>query len=521
MKRNSMILLIIIATMVLTGCSFPMLRETSASSKRAPDPQFNVEQVVLSQGFQNTEPRIELIRKNNQTKLLVSPGLLQSTGMEVTKIEKVDDVFNIHLVNSSYSSADLVIPQITILLSNVSQTEAESLKFKIVNENYSPLSISYGIVDVLKKIRSDYKISHDGYPTIKLVKGEASPVWVIDYEKIYDKANLEIPLINLRLKVNANTGEVVESTKGLISAYLDQGTILDFVPDVGMLYFQRDSESENRILRYYDFMSMEKTDLYRTMSEISSASINPAGTSVVLLEKEGPKASSFILGLDDRKAVRIGSEEGIDPEHVSWISNDEIQIITGFSNNQTEVLTYNARDGSLKTTHNFMMDLATFNVMDDTILASQFIDKEANNRILLSNGISGLRFVDVGFRPQILAKDLGMYLVNDDNSTENRLHVFDLQTLETQLALDYNVVHARKISSNELLIVEKLPGNSSFGLHLLDFESMEITPMGSINASRAYLNGAGDTIFVNDSISYDSGQMEIIYTVRLENLKKR
>lgn len=521
MKRTSGRLLIIILMMVLTGCSFPMLRESSATPEKATEPEFTVEQVVLSQGFQNTEPRIELVRKNNQTQLLVSPGVLQSTGMEVSKIEKIDEVFNIHLVNSSYSSADLVIPQITILLSNVTQTEAESLKFKIVNENFSPISINYGIVDVLKKIRSDYRISHDGYPSIKLIKGEDAPIWVIDYEKIHDTANLEIPLINLRLKVDSNTGEVVESTKSLISAYVDEGAVLAFVPDVGMLYSQKDIESENRILRYYNFSTGEKTDLYRTLSEITSASISPLGDSLALLEKEGDKVTAFTLDLNDKRAIRIGSEEGINPEHVSWISNTEIQILTTYSDNQTQVLVYNTEDSSLRTTHNFMMDLATFSVMDDTILASQFIDKEANNRILLSNGISGLQFVDVGFHPQILKEDLGMHLVNDENTTGNRLHLFNLESIDNHLELDFNVAQANVISPSELLIVERLPGNSSFGLHILDFEIMETRYIGSMNTSNVYLDKATDTLYVNDSVTYDSETKEIIYTIKLDSLKRR
>jgi len=521
MKRTSGLLLIIISIMILTGCSFPVLRESSATPGKTSDPEFTVDQVVLSQGFQNTEPRIELVRQDNRQKLLVSPGVLQSTGMEVLKIEKVDGVFNIHLMNSSYSSADLVIPQITILLSNVTQTEAESLKFKIVNENYSPITINYGIVDVLNKIRSDYRISYDGYPSIKLVNSEDGPIWVIDYENIHDRSNLEIPLIDLRLKVNSSTGEVVESTKSLISAYVDEGSILDFIPGQGMLYRQKDVDNENVTLRYYSIPSGEKTDLYRTQSEISYASMNPDGSSVVLLEKEGDKVTAFALSLEDRKAVRIGSEVGIHPERATWISNSEIQLITAFSGNQTEILVYNTQDGSLRTTHNLMMDLATFSVMDDTILASQFIDEETNNRILLSNGISGLQFVDIGFRPQILTEDLGMHLVNDKHTPGNRLHLFDLETMENKLELEFDVVNANRVSPNELLIVERLPGSSSFGLHILDYDSMEVTSFGSINTSNVYLDRSTDTIYVNDSIAWDSEPKDIIYTVKLQNLKKR
>ena len=523
MKHTSRLLLIIIATMILTGCSLPMLRESSVNPGKTPEnePEFTVEQVVLSQGFQNTNPRVELVRKNSQTKLIVSPGILQSTGIEVSKIEKIDDVYNIYLVNSSYSSAELVIPQITILLSNVTQAEAGSLKFKIVNENYTPISVSYGIVDVLKKVRSDYKISSDGYPSIKLVKDEEMTIWVIDYESIYDKTNLEIPLINLRLKVNANTGEVVESTKSLISAYVDHGTVLDFKPGAGILYSLKDLENESNILRHQNLVTGEKTDLYRTFSQISSARLNQSGSAVALLEREGDNASAFTIALENKKAIRIGSEAGIRPESISWTSDTEIQILTSYSDNQTKILTYNTADNILTNTHSFMMDLVTFSVMEDVMLASQFTDKETNNRILLSDGRKGLQFVDIGFRPQILTEELGMHLVNQDNTTENRLHLFNLKTLENEYELDFDVVKADRISQDELLVVERLPGNSSFGLHIFNFVTKEITSLGSTKTSKIYLDRATDTIYANDSLAYEAEAKDIIYALSLKNLKKR
>jgi hypothetical protein len=93
--------------------------------------------------------------------------------------------------------------------------------------------------------------------------------------------------------------------------------------------------------------------------------------------------------------------------------------------------------------------------------------------------------------------------------------------MENKLELEFDVVNANRVSPNELLIVERLPGSSSFGLHILDYDSMEVTSFGSINTSNVYLDRSTDTIYVNDSIAWDSEPKDIIYTVKLQNLKKR
>ena len=114
-----------------------------------------------------------------------------------------------------------------------------------------------------------------------------------------------------------------------------------------------------------------------------------------------------------------------------------------------------------------------------------------------------------------------MHLVNDENTTGNRLHLFNLESIDNHLELDFNVAQANVISPSELLIVERLPGNSSFGLHILDFEIMETRYIGSMNTSNVYLDKATDTLYVNDSVTYDSETKEIIYTIKLDSLKRR
>ncbi|MGM0396653.1 MAG: hypothetical protein ACQEP4_06320 [Bacillota bacterium] len=523
MKHTSSILLIIITITLLSGCSFPLLRDSLPTQGHPAEtnPEFTVEQVVLLQSFQNTEPRVELQKKNSQLRLLISPGIVRSTGMEVSNIEEMDGVYNIHLVNSSYSSAELVIPQIIILLSEVSPAQAESMEFNIVNENYTPLKVNHKLVDILKKVKSDFRISIDGHPSIKLIEDDKEPLWVIEYKNIYDTENLEIPVINLRVKVNANSGQVVESSKGLISSFIDHGTILEHVPGKGMIYWKKGLDLSVSELWYYNLMTAEKTSLYKTSADISSAQLNPEGSMIAILEKDGDNSTAFVISFEDKKAVRIGSEINLLPEMLSWKSNDEVQVLSEFHNQESRIFIYNILDNSIRPSHSMLMDISTFHTLEDMILATEFTEGELNNKILASDGTSGLRFVDDGFKPEILNESLGMYLKNDKNSTTNSLHIFDLRTLEERYMIDFDVASTRWVSPDELLIVEKLPGNNMFSVHLLNIPELSMSTLGGLNSGKVYFDKEHGKIYANPSITYRSDNTEIIYSMDLSDLEKR
>lgn len=523
MKHISKILLFITIIVLLAGFLFLIFNKMdSRDSKNSKlKPEFTVEQVILSQGFQNTDSRIELSRKNNQLTLMVSPGLIKSTGVDVSKIEEKDGIYNIHIVNSSYSSAELVIPQITILISEVTASQAESMKFNIVNENYTPIAINYGIVDILNKIKSDFKITTDRYPSTKLVEENNEPLWIINYDSIYDLGSIEIPVIDLKIKVNANSGEVIESSKGLISTFHDFGTILGFVPKKGILYSHTDKITSDNILMLYDFDANEKSELYRTYSNIESAHLSPDGSHVALLEKNSDATVAFVVSINNGKAIRIDSKQNMIPEKLLWINNYEIQLLNNFLDQQTQILVYNLNDNSWKTSYNLMMDLCTLETIKDTVLASEFIGEEMNNRILIDSNSSGLQFVDYGFCPKILNEKLGMYLQNKDASTENILKIFNFDTLDTVYESTFNVSVARQISPDTIIIIEKLPGNSNFHARLLNTGNMKLSNLGVTNSSSIYFDQESERVYANPSIMYKEELVEIIYSVDLADLKRR
>ncbi len=48
--------------------------------------------IVLSKGFQSTDPNVEILKKNNNLKLLASLGIVESSGVTIDKITKLDKI---------------------------------------------------------------------------------------------------------------------------------------------------------------------------------------------------------------------------------------------------------------------------------------------------------------------------------------------------------------------------------------------------------------------------------------------
>ena len=523
MKRTSSLLLIIIILFLTSGCSLPFLRDARKvqGQQLDPDPEFSVEQVVLSQGFQNTDPRVELVRRNSQIRLLVSPGIVRSAGMEVSDIRLEDGTYNIYLVNSSYASAKLVIPQITILLSNVSQSQADSLKFNIVHENYTPVAVNHGIVDTLNRIRSDFRIASDSYPEISLIEEENDLLWAIRYDGIYDTENLEIPVINMRLKVSTSSGKVLEYSKELVSSLVDKGTIIQFSAGRGILYSRKDAEESDSELWFHDLETGDSSLVYRTFSDLASAHLSPDNSHVALLERSGDNVAAYVVSMDDRRAVRIGMEKNLVPEQLLWNSSHEIYILTQYAESQSKVLLYDMDENKSRISKNMQMDISRFRAKGDHILLTEFVPKELNNRVLFSDGRNGFRFVDYGFSPDLLDDELGMYLKNHEADTSNTLHIFDLDSLESRYESDFDVASVNRVSEHQLLLVERLPGNNNFQAHVLYLEDFQTRLIGYVNSSRMFYNLDTDVVFGNINIPYRSDTLDIIYSMDASDIKRR
>lgn len=529
MEKRFMSFIILITALLLSGCSLadlPFLNKIDINSKvySESDLEFQVEKVLLSKGYQNTEPRVELISKLDENRLLIFPGLVKSSGMEVSDISVKDDVVSISIVNSSYSSAELVIPQISILITSSNSKSLEKLSFNIINENYKPLKLNYGIVDVLNKVEADYKVSTDSYPNISLIEKDSMLLWKIDYDNIFDLENKEIPIIDLELLVNSSNGEVLMSKKSLISTLIDEGEVLCVDQDFGFLYTKKQVENNlpTNEIWFYDFLDNTKKKIYTSQFEISLARLRPnEAMSIAFIEKKDDYAVPYIIDLEDKRVTKIVLPENQMPEQISWKTEDELSILTSYKANQSNIFIYNLRDNSLRTGLNAVFDIASFSQLDEKILLSEYVDNLKNNKIKLWVQGKGFVFIGNGYSPQIINNDFGVYIEKDEGSEMESLHIINLNTLEEDFAISNTIKSYKIISENEIYITENSDGNSCYKTSILNIEEKELYEIGNINSAKSYYHKETELVYLNLAIPFAENAQKIIFSIPKEELKRR
>src|SRR5699024_6165052 len=225
-------------TSVLNGCNsiermpFSTMEKTDEESL-----SFKIEKIILSKGFQSTDPNVEILKNGNSLKLLASLGIVESSGVTIDKITKSGNDINIYIDRLlDKDKTQLAIPQIMIEIQEPIVEKFEDLNFNIINQNYEPIYLKFNRKQILNNIYSQFKVTPNTTPSVILTKPKDKMIWNVYLQNIYDNENHKSPLINLNLKVDAHTGEILDSKKINISNHIDDGYILDYIPNNYILY---------------------------------------------------------------------------------------------------------------------------------------------------------------------------------------------------------------------------------------------------------------------------------------------
>ena len=262
MKKFLFLLIFVFFLYSLTGCQ--LLENKSFTLKERAEEEtlnFKIENIVLSKGFQSTDPSVEILKKGDSPRLMASLGIVESSGVTVDKITKSQNSVNIYINKiSDKGKAQLAIPQIMIEIQSPMEEKLEDLSFNIINQNYEPIHLKFNKKEILNSIYSQHKISTNNVPNVSLTKPNDNIIWNVDFKNIYDKENYKSPLINFNVKVDALTGKIIDSKKINISNYIDDGHLLDYIPNKYILYKKqetnKDGDFEN--LWAYDIKTKEK-----------------------------------------------------------------------------------------------------------------------------------------------------------------------------------------------------------------------------------------------------------------------
>jgi len=523
MKRNLFAILILALAILVTGCS-----STYNAVNQSPEDQetlsldYEIEQVVLTKGYQNTEPKVELIQKNNETRLVVYPGLLKSAGVQVEEITMDGGKISISLVNQDNPNSELVIPQITVHLTDVDMSRAAGAAFSIVNKNYTPIRVNYGIVDVLNKLKADMKISSSTSPQVRLVEDGEKLLWEVVYENIFDRDSKEVPLINLKAVVDSGSGQLVMSSKSLISSLVAEGKVLSFDQDHGMIYtndLTGNSGSFTSSLWLYDTTWGEKYFLYGTNNRIESAEFSHNGENIAFIENDGTHSMLYIIQLENMKVIKVSLPGDFTPNKAVWGDGDLLFISETPVFGRTRIMKYDILNNNLDASYTFELPIINLTISKDTFAVAERDGENTNRRLHISYGGGPFQLIGMGWNLISLDKDRIGYLEQDQKVNSNALVVYDAKQGKESYRIQRNFSAISYVGDDKLLLVERVNGGNDFSLSIFDVKDGSEVTLGRSQSEKVYLNMDSGVLLVDLLIPFKSEMSEIIYAIKLENLK--
>lgn len=529
MKRIMLIISFLYLTLFTTSCADEhqnplMIKDTNVSAEilEKDDIEFNIENIVLSKGFQNLEPSVEVIKTDDGFRLLTSLGLLNTTGVEITQINKIGNEIDIHVENiSKRSENQLAIPQVMIELKDLKFRSIENVKFNIINENYEPLKVKLSANEVISKINSDLQIITNTAPEINITDNGDSLFWELNYKNILDKYNLETPIVNLSVTVDANNGEVIKSSKNFISQFIDEGIILDYIPNEYIIYKKAENKLSNEdtwiSLWKYDINSNSRSLIHTTNLEIIDAQYNSTHDSIAILESKDGVNQLLILNNYDIKAYRVVFDNPVNPSIIQWKDKDTLYILSK-TDMASIIYSYNTENNAMDLIRHMYSNIVGIQVKDDNLAITT---KDEGNEVLsikLSSPFISYQFETEGFMPRFINdKYLGYLKFNEKNNT-NELVLLNIDNYKIHSTIDLNVSNYYPIDDNTIGIISKNQNNHDFTFHKYDIENKQLEAIVTLTSDKAYYDNQNELLYIYFKVPFESTKSQIIYSLNLKKI---
>lgn len=512
----------------MTACSSDnqnplMIKDTNANTDilDEDDIKFDIEQIILSKGFQSLDPKVDIVKKDNGFRLLTSLGLLETSGVKITNINKSGNEINIHVENIfNRFENQLAIPQVMIELKDVRLRSIENAKFNIINENYKPIKVK-SPNDIISKVNSDFQIVTNTSPDINIINNDDSLLWVLNYKNILDKYNLETPIVNMTVIVDANSGELIKSSKNFISQIIDEGNILDYIPNEFLLYkkqekiISKDGKWTN--LWAYDVNSEAKRILYSTNLEIIDAKYSPNYDSIVILESNDINNQLYIMSKDDSKAYKVVFDTPINPSIVKWKDNSNLYIL-GKTGVTSTIYNYNIIDNTKEIVNYMYSDIVGFQIQNDDVIITVKDKDSGQYYIKLTSDWTNYDIQNEGYMPRFINNNYIGYIEFNEKNNTNELVLLNREQAKVYDKINLNVTNYFIIDEGTIGIISSNQINNDFTFHKYELDNKKLEPIVNISSDRAYYNNENDLLYIDFKVSFESTKSQIIYSLNLSKI---
>lgn len=523
MKKFILLLFISLLILLTTGCSINKtsdLEPTKVTSEELLG--FKIEKIVLSKGYQTLEPKIESLTEDNKTKLSISFGLVECSGVTIDKITKKGNEINIYTNRLlEDDKTQLVIPQAIVSLEEALDVKKDEIKFNIVNQNYTPIELKFGKSQILNTIYSKFKIEPNSIPNVNLVRHKDGFIWDVVFNGIYDKGNLKTPLINLNVKADALTGEIIHSDKNIVSDYIDDGVILDYISKKYLLYKQENTINGEDVnyLWLYDLAAKEKEKIYETNDNIYLARFSPNHKSISLIENDEGVSDIYLIDIEKKITNKITPVGYSHTWKMKWKDLDNIYFLNNDTKDRSTLLSYNISNNSVEEVFKISKNISNFDIVENMFLLEEYDEKNINKNIFITKNGLTLEKIDEGHNVSFLDSDSIIYLKNIPEKNEDKLNLYNLNDKSIKLPTGIDVKNYLKLNSEVLLIIGKGVCENSYTLSSLNIVSGAVTEIGSINNEHICYDEELNKGYISLTPPLENNNRNIIYSIDFQKLK--
>src|SRR5699024_6760820 len=213
------------------------------------------------------------------------------------------------------------------------------------------------------------------------------------------KSLRDTPLINLYALVDANSGEIIESDKNIISSVLDNGHILDYIRNQDLIYKQIYKDGENtkskEQIYTYNIKTEKKNLLYTSNYKISSGEISPNLKKISFIESSENGNEVYITSNKKSKVYKVPFDDNFNPQVIKWKGNNILYIL-GNENNNSTIYTYNLADDKSTLIKKLNKEFEDFSIFNDQFLLIEKSNNRYNKNILLTKDFKELQRLNNG-----------------------------------------------------------------------------------------------------------------------------
>ena len=524
MKRVLLLIIAVFITLLSSACNFKKTNTTDLIENSTFEEEkinYEIEQILFSKSFQSIEPTVEIITKNNKLRILASLGLSEYSSVSIDKIVKKGNEVNIHVSGTSDKrNLRLAVPQVVMELKNINTKSINDLKFKVIYEDYTPLKIKFAINDIVNKVQSHFKVSLKGMPDFNLTKSKDTIVWDIKYNSIFDKEEIDIPLVNLTAQIDANNGNIIESEKINISSFLDHGHVLSYIPDKYILYKKsiEDDKTDNTIeqLWSYNIANEEKTLLYCSHFKISSAEFSPDLKYISLLETNDQNSELYIITEDDLRPYKVFFESNFNPKTISWSKDNILYLID--NNKKSTVYSYNAENQIIDLIGTINKNIESLIIIDDKFIIIEKNEDDINSIISLTTNWKSFKNIALGFRPRFINENMISYLQKDNKNDLNSLIIYDLESRTNIRNINENILNYEILPDGNIVYINKNIDNNNFTLFKYFIDNKSISEIANLIGEKIYYDESKNTAYLNIVLPFENEKTEVIYAIDLTKL---